>query len=272
MSEIVEENMANAARVHAIERGKMIERHVMIAFGGGAPLHACRVARKLGVTRILVPAGAGVGSAIGFLRAPISYQVTRSRYGLLADLDLPALNSLLDTMREEARAIVEPGAAGEPLTETRHVDLRYTGQGHELVITLPARDLGSDDLAKLHRDFEDRYGALYGLTLPDMGLETLTWSVTLSTEPEPGAAVPMPAYAADGFEPSGARDVFDPDAGRAIATPVYWRPDLTPGAEIAGPALIDEDETTTFVADGWRARIDGRGYIDMTHARTDNGG
>ena len=272
ISEIVEENMANAARVHAIERGKVIERHVMIAFGGGAPLHACRVARKLGVSRILVPAGAGVGSAIGFLRAPISYQVTRSRYGLLAGLDFPALNGWLSAMRDEARAIVEPGAPDEPLTETRHVDLRYTGQGHELVIALPARGLGPDDLAKLHRDFEERYGALYGLTLPDMGIETLTWSVTVSTEPEAAATVPTPAYAAEGFEPSGLRNVFDPDAGKPIPTPVYWRPDLAPGAEIVGPALIDEDETTTFVADGWRARIDGRGYIDMTRAPGNGGG
>ena len=272
ISEIVEENMANAARVHAIERGKVIERHVMIAFGGGAPLHACRVARKLGVTRILVPAGAGVGSAIGFLRAPISYQVTRSRYGLLADLDLPALNGWLSAMRAEARAIVEPGAPHEPLTETRHVDLRYTGQGHELVIALPTRDLGPDDLGKLHRDFEDRYRALYGLTLPDMGIETLTWSVTVSTEPEAIVAVPTPSYSAEGFEPTGLREVFDPDAGKPVPTPVYWRPDLTPGAEIIGPALIDEDETTTLIADGWRARIDGRGYIDMAQLPGNGGG
>ena len=105
-----------------------------------------------------------------------------------------------------------------------------------------------------------------------MGIETLTWSVTASTEPEPAAAVPTPSYSTDGFEPSGLRDVFDPDAGEPIPTPVYWRPDLTPGAEIAGPALIDEDETTTLIADGWRARIDGRGYIDMTRAPGNGGG
>ena len=266
ISEIVEENMANAARVHAIERGKVIERHVMIAFGGGAPLHACRVATKLGVGRILVPAGAGVGSAIGFLRAPISYQVTRSRYGLLADLDLLDLNRWLNAMRNEAHDIVRPGAGHEKLVETRQVDLRYTGQGHELVIGLPERDLVADDLLALNKDFDERYAALYGLTLPDMGIEALTWSVTVSTEPEPPSAPAAAAAAAYSPKPSATRDVFEPDLGKPIRTPVYWRPDLAPGAEIEGPCLIAEDETTTYVSGDWRARIDERGYIDMSLA------
>ena len=132
VSEIVEENMANAARVHAIERGKVIARHTMIAFGGAAPAHAARVADKLGIRTVLVPTGAGVGSAIGFLRAPISYQVVRSHRVALEDIDIGQVNELIDKMRREATAVVRDGAGMATLTESCQVDMRYVGQGHEL--------------------------------------------------------------------------------------------------------------------------------------------
>ncbi len=264
ISEIVEENMANAARVHAIERGKVIERHVMIAFGGAAPLHACRVAEKLSVERILVPLGAGVGSAIGFLRAPVSYQVTRSRYGILEDLDLGDANGWLESMGDAAREIVQSATTDTDLIESRQVDLRYAGQGHELVIELPARELVESDVGGLRDTFEQRYAAQYGLTLPGMPLEALTWSVTVATrsiEAATNLAHPPPVEA---VKEVATRDVFEPGSGAALPTPVYWRPDLPPGAEIEGPAMIAEDETTTYVPQGWRVLIDARRYIDMT--------
>jgi N-methylhydantoinase A/oxoprolinase/acetone carboxylase beta subunit len=108
VAEIVEENMANAARVHAIERGKDIAAATMIAFGGGAPLHACRLAEKVGINHIIVPKGAGVGSAIGFLRAPIAYEITRSAIISLDNFDAPRVNRLLSQMTADARAVVKP--------------------------------------------------------------------------------------------------------------------------------------------------------------------
>ena len=127
VSEMVDENMANAARVHAIERGKIIDERTLIAFGGAAPLHAARLAEKLNMHRIVIPPGAGVGSAIGFLRAPVSYEVTRSHYQRIGALDIAATNALLDLMRDEAYTVVESGAQGRALVETRTAFIALSG-------------------------------------------------------------------------------------------------------------------------------------------------
>src|SRR6187402_2048055 len=113
--EMVSENMASAARVHAVERGAIINQYTLIAFGGAAPLHAARVAEKIGVKRVIVPPNAGVGSAVGFLAAPIAYELVRSRHVRLDDFDTEAVSDLLQEMVNEARALVEPGAAGAPV-------------------------------------------------------------------------------------------------------------------------------------------------------------
>ena len=130
--EVVCENMASAARVHAVERGAVVGQHTLIAFGGAAPLHAARVAEKIGVSRVIVPSNAGVGSAVGFLAAPIAYELVRSRHARLDAFDVKAVSDLLDEMATEARALVEPGAAGAPVRERRAAFMRYVGQGHEI--------------------------------------------------------------------------------------------------------------------------------------------
>ena len=135
VAEIVDENMANAARVHGIESGKELASRTLIAFGGAAPLHACRVAEKLGIGRIVIPAGAGVGSAIGFLRAEIAYEVVRTRYMDLRHFDPEAVNDLFAGMRAETEAVVRLGAGDSALTETRTVSMRYRGQGHEVAVS-----------------------------------------------------------------------------------------------------------------------------------------
>ena len=140
--EMVDENMANAARVHAIESGKTYEGRTLIAFGGGGPVHACRVAEKVGISRVLVPSGAGVGSAIGFLRAPVGYEVVRSLYQRFSTFDVTAVNDLLDDMRQEAEAVVAKGSFGAPDGETRTAFMRYVGQGHEIPVPLPVVSAG----------------------------------------------------------------------------------------------------------------------------------
>ena len=127
--EMVDENMANAARVHAIESGKTYENRTLIAFGGGGPVHACRVAEKVGIQRILVPSGAGVGSAIGFLRAPVAYEVVRSLYQRFSTFDVTAVNILLTEMEQEATAVVAEGSFAAVLTQSRTAYMRYVGQG-----------------------------------------------------------------------------------------------------------------------------------------------
>jgi N-methylhydantoinase A len=260
VAEIVEENMANAARVHAIERGKDISSCTMIAFGGGAPLHACRLAEKVGIKSIIVPKGAGVGSAIGFLRAPIAYEITQSAVVRLEQLDLKRVNALLSRMIEDARAIVEPAAKNEKLRIQVIADCRYVEQGHEIRVPVPARKLTEADGPKLKTAFERFYKQVYGLTIPNQPAEAITWSVTVSTTPKK----PKRASAARPAKPSqakGKRQTYDAFAGKLIHVPVFWRFDLKPGTMIKGPAIIAEDETSTVVASNFKAQINSLGYI-----------
>ena len=305
VSEMVDENMANAARVHAVEWGKDVSARTMIAFGGAAPLHAARLAQKLDVGRVIVPAGAGVGSAIGMLRAAVSYEVVRSRYLRLADFDPEAANALLSEMREEARAVVAAGAGtgtgpeagagseagsedGGGLEETRHAYMRYVGQGHEIVVTLPVRPLAAGDGWTLADAFDSEYARLYGRTIPGQEREVLSWTLTVTAgKPTPLPLAPPPSGAeaeaiaarpppeataarpgAGGREGGGAgtaeppgRRLFNPVLAEYAAAAVRRRERLAPGEALAGPAVIVEDQTTTVVPDGFRATVDPLGYL-----------
>jgi N-methylhydantoinase A len=262
VSEIVEENMANAARVHAIERGRVIGRYTMIAFGGGAPLHAGRLAEKLGVRRVVVPEGASVGSAIGFLRAPVSFQVVRSHRATLAAFDAGVVNGLLEACAATATEVVRRAVAEGDLTIRRVVDVRYIGQGHELQLALPEGTLDAAAARRLRAQFEELYGSIYGVTMPDQDVEFVTWSVTVAAPSEaPRPAKSVPAHPAP--PPRGRRDVYEPALGRLADFAVYRREDLGPGCELAGPALIEEGQTTTVVPAAFTLCVDGAGYLVM---------
>lgn len=263
VSEIVDENMANAARVHAIESGKDLRGRTLIAFGGAAPLHAARVAEKLGIGRVLVPANAGVGSAVGLLRAPVAYEVVRGRLTRLAGFDAGAVNRLFTEMRAEAEAIVRRGAPAAELTERRSALARYRGQGHEIVIELPVRDFTSQDRSTITKLFEAAYGRLYSRPIPGVEIEILSWVLALSGPSEGEVSAP-PATVSMDPKPRSRRRVFDPDSGEFEELPIYWRADLTPGASINGPAVIAEDETSTVVGARFDAKIDRFGYIELT--------
>jgi N-methylhydantoinase A len=259
---MVDENMSNAARVHAIECGKDARGRVLIAFGGAAPLHAARVAEKLGMDRILIPTSAGVGSAVGFLRAPIAYEIVRSRLQILSSFKAAGANALYAEMRAEAEAIVRRGAPEGPLEEERHAFMRYRGQGHEVKVPLPAGRYGDGDAARLADAFAAAYGALYSRTIPGVDIEVVSWALSLRAPAEISMEAPQPAepYVP---QPFGQRPVFDPGNGEAVEVPVYRRADLRPGAQVRGPALIVEDETSTLVSPAFDAAIDGYGYIEL---------
>ena len=265
VSEMVDENMANASRVHAIESGRIVENRTLIAFGGAAPLHAARLAEKLNVRRVVIPPEAGVGSAIGFLRAPVSYEVTRSFYQRVASLDIGGANGLLDAMRAEALAVVEAGAASRPLGETRTAFMRYVGQGHEVGVELPVRihtpRLGPDAPEVLLAAFEDEYRRLYERSIPYLEVEILTWVLLVSTADEAPAPVVETVQAADAPPPSGQRRIVDTVTGEPVTAPVYQRRDLSPGAQITGPAVIVEDDTSTVVSGRFRAQVHPLNYL-----------
>ena len=284
--EMVDENMANAARVHAIERGKVIGRHTMVAFGGGAPLHAGRLARKLGIDRVVIPAGAGVGSAIGFLLAPIAYEVVRTLPVDCRDFDAAPINAMLDEMQAEATGVVRGGAPPDAtLAVARLVELRYAGQGHDLRIPLDDGPLAPEHGPALKARFEERYRAVYGLNIDGLDVRSVSWSVTVSapapsaprvsapaagTERPPGARLAPGGVGASGPGPSrsspratGIRRMFDVELGELVACPVYARRELVPGSAVAGPAIVAEDETTTFVPAGFGAALDCAGHLVM---------
>jgi N-methylhydantoinase A len=260
--EMVCENMAGAARVHAVERGEVVSDHTLIAFGGAAPLHAARVAEKLGVRRVLVPPNAGVGSAVGFLAAPISYELVKSRHMRLDDFDFAGASALLAEMSKDARVLVEPGARGAPVTERRLAYMRYVGQGHEITVRLPVRDLTPGDARTLRDIFEKEYAVLFRRHIPGAAIEALSWSVLISTEakhPEPLA----PVAAKRTPSPDGSRWFHDGRAGKTIDVPLYRRARMEAGACVRGPAIIAEDETSTFVSASFDVRIDAAGCIVM---------
>src|ERR1700746_249684 len=193
VSEIVDENMANAARVHAIESGKDARGRTLVAFGGAAPLHATRMAEKLGLDRVLVPSYAGVGSAVGFLRAPIAYEIVRSALQRLDQFDAAAANALYAVMRAEAEPIVRRGAGDAPLTETRSAFMRYRGQGHEIAVPLPTRSYRDKDAAPLREAFENEYRRLYSRVIPGVEVEILSWVMLLSAPVPAEVTAPPPA-------------------------------------------------------------------------------
>ena len=151
----------------------------MIAFGGGGPVHACRVAEKIGAERIIVPPGAGVGSAIGFLRAPVGYEVVRSRYARLGRFDGPAADDLLAAMATDAAAVVEPGRFGAPTRTVRTAFMRYVGQGHEIPVRLTDGPL---DAAALRLAFDAAYARFYDRPVPGSDVEVMSYAVSVATE------------------------------------------------------------------------------------------
>ena len=263
VSEIVDENMANAARVHAIESGKDARGRTLVAFGGAAPLHAARMAEKLGLDRVVVPSYAGVGSAVGFLRAPIAYEIVRSALQRLDQFDVRAATALYAAMRAQAEPIVRRGAGDAQLTETRSAFMRYRGQGHEIAVPLPTRAYRDGDAAFFHTAFEEAYRRLYSRVIPGVEVEVLSWVMLLSaprpTESE--TAAPTPEHYAP--EPAHSRPVFDSEIGEFIEVAIHERSKLRPGAFIPGPAVIVEDETSTVVSRLFDARIDSFGYIEL---------
>jgi N-methylhydantoinase A len=264
--EMVDENMANAARVHAIESGKTYEGRTLIAFGGGGPVHACRVAEKVGIRRVLVPSGAGVGSAIGFLRAPVGYEVVRSLYQRFSTFDVATVNALLADMEAEALAVVTQGSFGAPLTQSRVAYMRYVGQGHEIPVGLPTRPLGEADVAEIRAAYDAEYTRFYDRPVPGSDVEIMSYAVLVATVPQDDPAVPVTgddAVFAPEVRPTRMQPVRDTTTGEVSPWSVYERASLSPGVHIAGPAIVAEDETSTLVGRGWNATVNGLGYIEL---------
>ena len=270
VAEVVDENMANAARVHAVENGEDLSEYTMIAFGGAAPLHAGRLCEKLGVSRLLVPPGAGVGSAIGFLRAPFSFEANRSVYMRLSDFDAEKIKSLLTDLKSEATGFVRTCDETSPILSEFKVYMRYAGQGWEIPITLSEAQAMTPNAATFEARFEEDYTKLFGRPVAGMDIEITVWSVNATTPPEEVAAVPTTVGQTQA-PALGQRQIFDAANGTFLDAYVIQRDQMSPGVFANGPAAITEDETTIIVPASRTAIRQPDGCIDIivqTHDTT----
>jgi len=258
VARVVDETVAAAARVHALEGGKTLRGRGMIVFGGAAPLHAAAVAERVGIDAFIVPEAAGVGSAVGFLRAPVAYEIARSWQVKLAALEGRKLDAMLAALTTEARVIVVPAAGGAKLIERRFATMRYQGQGHEITVALPARGFGARAAAVLRALFEAAYAKAYGRIVPNAEPEAMTWSVTVSTVPQRRPRATDAAKTRH-RRTRATREVMTSEG--LVGHAVFHRADLTAGDSFAGPALVEENETTTLLPAGWRARVAGNGAL-----------
>ena len=259
---VVNENMAAAARVHGIERGKDLRAYPLFAFGGAGPVHAWQVGRILKVPRVLVPFGAGAMSAYGLLAAPLAFDFVRTATQRLDAADWGQINGLFVEMEEEGRAVLRRAEVeATDITIRRTAEMRYTGQGHEVEVEVPAGTLSPASLATITTNFEAAYRALYSRTPMGVPIEALNFRVVVSG-PVPEISVSGPKSGAPAarvsLAPKSTREAYFPEARGYVDTPVYDRYALQPGAAFQGPAIIEERESTTVAAPGARVRIDDR--------------
>lgn len=297
IGEVVDENMANAARTHAVEWGKAMAGRALVAFGGSAPIHAARLAEKLEIDRVVVPRNAGVGSAVGFLLAPISYEVVRSRYMRLSRFDPPLVSRVMAEMRAEAAQVVAQGAPGATANEQARAYMRYVGQGHEIGVELPAEVEGNEGGPLLREAFDRAYAATFGRTIPGLDVEVLSWTLVLAADAgdhwsaedrvlsedwvptkDGPATVGGAARSASSAGPARS-SVLDvgarfggaarsaSSAGPAGPVATYRRHELAPGDRVQGPALVTEAQTTTVVPAGFEAETLPSGDLLLVRGR-----
>jgi len=262
IAEVVDENMTNAARVHAVENGRDLNGFSMVAFGGGAPLHATRLMDKLGLDELFVPPGAGVGSAIGFLRAPFAYEAVKSFYTRTDQFDFAAVNQVLADLTSEAETFVRQGTNAELVVE-RQVSMRYKGQGWEIPVRLEAGafdEFAADALAGV---FTKAYEEFFGRAIDDLAIEAVSWSVRVASVQELPSTLELvePGTAVDATD---RRSMFDPVTGTDLDAAVVQRDDMSPGDVAHGPGVIVESQTTTVLASHHQAVMQTDGTLLIT--------
>ena len=278
VSEVVDENMAAAARAHAVEWGTDVASRTLVAYGGAAPLHAAQLANKLKIDRVVVPGGAGVGSAIGFLLAPVSYEVVRSRYMRLSALDLPAANAVMDEMRAEAEAVVAAAAPSGSDWKAAGRSCATQARATRSPLRCRWKLWPSATPTVLREAFDAAYQRLYGRPIPGLDVEILSWTLTLIAGDQADASSSV-AGDDQAAAPSRPRPVdatrrvslFDPETGQAEDAGLFIRDELAPGDTFSGPALVVEEQTTTVVSGDFDARVDDRGTLILQRRGAEHG-
>jgi len=259
--DVVNENMASAARVHIAEQGKDPRSFTLLATGGAGPVHAFYVARKLGLNRVLCPVAAGVASALGLLIAPARIDRVTTVAVQWDAIDWTALEAEYRTLEKDAAAVIaETGLDAEAAEVTRLADMRYVGQGFEVVVTLPAGPYDASSAAAIEQAFTDTYRRTFSRTPPEGRIEIINIRVSLRAHvPGPGIAFSVPEGGA--VEPKATRKVYFPEAGSFVETDVYDRATLPAGLKIDGPAIVEEAESTLVVGPNATMHADATGNL-----------
>ena len=262
ISEIVDETMSNAARVHTVEQGHETSNRTLIAFGGAAPLHIARVAEKLRVNSVIIPTNASVGSAVGFLKAPVGYEVVKSLRMLLNVFQAEKVNELLKKMRNEAEKIIQNTSGKVSFVEERYAFMRYAGQGHEIKVAIDNADLSNYHSAKIKSSFEEQYEKLYSRILPNADIEILTWSLSLSIANEEKTSFKN-LKSFNKIKESKLVDFVDYERNEKIKIPYFERSELKPGDIISGQCIISEDQTTVVVSKNFNTKVLSNNFLQM---------
>jgi N-methylhydantoinase A len=255
---VVTANMAKAIRVISVERGHDPRDHVLMAFGGAGPVHAARLARELEIRRVLVPRNPGLLCALGLLLTDLRVHLAAGRMAPLDETGLPALADGLRALEAQAAAwFAREGIAEADRAAARAVDLRYAGQAHELTIPCPAGAPDAAMLAALRARFEAAHRQMYGYAAPEEPIRLVTLRLEATGRvpkaefpAHPATTTPLAATIA------GERRVWLPEAGDFVACPVHDRARLGPGHVVAGPAIIEQMDSTTLVLPGQAATVD----------------
>ena len=299
--DLVSENMAGAARVHIVEKGRDPRRYAMVAMGGAGPLHAARVARKLGVREVVVPPASGAASALGFLAAPVAYEAARSWPMRVAEPDYAAVESILRELEAEGRArLAEAGVGGgedagagagaggarsDPgpaVVTERQADMRLRGQMHQISVPLPAEPLSPESLPVVLDAFAAEYQRRYTHLYEGAEIEVLNWRVVCTAAPAADLSAPLAGGEEKGAGGGrsggggagekgalkGRRRAWVPGRGAFADVPVHDRYAMEPGTVVEGPAIIEEREATTIVPDACTLTVDAGRNLVLSLAET----
>jgi N-methylhydantoinase A len=253
--QIVTTNMELATRVVSIERGRDPRDLTLVAFGGSGPVHGCRLAQALGIPRVILPAAAGVTAAIGLLAAEVRFDIARTWLRRLDAMDPSTLTAMYEEMARQALAVVRESAVAGEVMLVRTADARYVGQGYELTVAVPGGLLDAGALERLRQGFDEVYAARYGYAQPAEPVEVVTWKLSaIGGSPQLALAK---AASEPGDSPHKARRrAYFPEARGYVDCPVYDRYRFWAGLELAGPAIVEERESTTVLPPGVRAAVD----------------
>ncbi len=259
--EVVNQNMAAAASMHGVEMGVDLRGITLIAFGGAGPVHACGVADLLESNRVIFPVNASVLSAFGALVSPVRIDLARSLPRLIDDVDPAERDALLDSLRDEGRRVLSAAGVADDAVVFRYgVDARYAGQGNEITVWVGEGDSWPATPQQVHEAFETEYRRIYGMAIPDVKVEAVTWRLSASApaaEVEPDASLPANTDATPGAH----RPMVFGRGQDAVDTPVYQRTALGAGARFDGPAVVEERETTTVIRPGWTVEVAADGSL-----------